>query len=275
MIGSVHGKSLKCLVLSEYYLSVRYDDCYCLCKKCDLQNDLFGSIKDDWVFILFSFVVWHVLGARRCLFIGYDLGNIWKISSSNISWFIKLHGYSHCFLVCLCPAHTGVFTLPWYPWRWLESQCFLERQRPDECVLLLKVNMSWERKAEECGTEVFSLLGEGRGRQMVSEGSLRYTWLQVVPKMNQFHWEGWVQKWCGFSRIKGVCNKLECFSTINRTLDLGKIWVRSRICLMVKEKHTHKKKIIKWHPAAKACSLGSVNEQKAVASTSETAFFQF
>lgn len=57
-------------------------------------------------------LLFDVLDARRCLFIGYDLGNIWKISSSNVSWFVKLHGYSHCFLVCLCSAHTAVFTLP-------------------------------------------------------------------------------------------------------------------------------------------------------------------
>lgn len=100
MVGSVHRKRLKCLALSECYLGVSYD-CYCLCKNWDRQNNSFFSSKDDWVFILFSFVVRHVLDAPRCLFIGYDLGNIWEISSSNIPWFVKLHGYSHCFLVCV------------------------------------------------------------------------------------------------------------------------------------------------------------------------------
>lgn len=242
MVGSVHGKSLKCLVLSEYYLSVSYDDCYCLCKKCDLQNDLFVSIKDDWVFILFSFVVWRFRCSKvfvhRVWFGQYLEDFVFKcILVCQAPWLQPL--FSCVFVPCsYCCFHTALISLtltgiPVFSW---------VTERPDECVLLLKVNMRWERKTEKCGTEVFSLLGEGRGRLMVPEGSLRYTWIQVVPKMNQFLWEGWVQKWCGFSRIRGVCNKLECFSTINRTLDLGRIWVHSRICLMVKEKHTHTKR---------------------------------
>lgn len=190
MVGSVHGKSLKCLVLSEYYLSVSYEDCYCLCKKCDLQNDLFVSIKDDWVFILFSFVVWRFRCSKvfvhRVWFGQYLDDFIFKcILVCQAPWL------SHYFLVCLCPAHTGVFTLPWYPWRWLEFQYFLEWQRPDECVLLVKVNMRWERKAEECGAEVFSLLGEGSGRLMVPEGSLRYTWIKLCQKWISFSGRGW------------------------------------------------------------------------------------